>query len=58
MAYIFYFLGYVSMFKLSQNLATEKEPFWYHVVVAILWPMIVVLAMCTELYNVVMNIEE
>lgn len=46
------------MFKLSQNLATEKEPFWYHVVVAILWPIIVVLAMCTELYNVVMNIEE
>ena len=49
MAYLFYFLGFVSFYRISEHLAEDDEPEWYHIIVGLIWPLVAILALLTDL---------
>ena len=49
MAYLFYFLGFVSFYRISEHLAENDEPEWYHLIVGLIWPIISILALLRDL---------
>ena len=49
MAYLFYFLGFVSFYQISEHLAEHDEPEWYHIVIGTIWPIIAILALLRDL---------
>lgn len=49
MAYLFYFLGFVSFYRLSEHLAEDDEPEWYHIIIGAIWPIISILSILTDL---------
>ena len=58
MAYIFYFFGFVQAWKLSEYFSEDDSPVWYHFVVALIWPSIVVLMLVYDLKLLIMGDEE
>ena len=49
MAYLFYFLGFISFYRISEHLAENDEPEWYHLIVGLIWPIISILALLRDL---------
>ena len=49
MAYLFYFLGFVSFYRISEHLADDGEPDWYHIIIGAIWPIIAILSIFTDL---------
>ena len=49
MAYLFYFLGFVSFYRISEHLAEDDEPDWYHIIIGAIWPIIAILSIFTDL---------
>ena len=49
MAYLFYFLGFISFYRISEHLAENDEPEWYHLIVGLIWPVISILALLRDL---------
>ena len=58
MAYLFYFLGFVSTYRLSEFFAEDDTPSWYHLVMGLLWPLIIVASMIWNLRNLIVGKEE
>ena len=49
MAYLFYFLGFIAFYRISEHLAENDEPEWYHLIVGLIWPIISILALLRDL---------
>ena len=58
MAYLFYFLGFVSFYRLSEHLAENDEPEWYHIIIGTIWPIISILSILTDLKHAIFGGEE
>ncbi len=60
MAYVFYFLGFVMTYRFSQHYAIEVYektiPEWYHIAAALIWPIVIVLAMLSDIKDLVMGV--
>lgn len=52
MAYVFYFLGFVTMYRVSERVDESKnESHRFHFIVALIWPLVVVLALVYDIYK-------
>lgn len=54
MAYIFYFFGFVQAYKMSELLSGDDTPMWYHLLIGLMWPSIVLVIMIYDLYFLLM----
>lgn len=55
MAYIFYFLGFVVMYRVSERV-DDQSPTWHNMFVALIWPVVVILSLVYDIYK--LSIEE
>lgn len=62
MAYVFYFMGFVLMYAISENFAkenyTEQIPEWFHLAAAAIWPLVVMLFMLSQLKDMIMGVPD
>ena len=58
MEYILYFLGFVSFYRISEHLSEEDTEEWQHILVATVWPALVVFALLRNLYALIFGESE
>ena len=62
MAYLFYFLGFVMVYRFSQHYAIEiykkTIPEWYHIAAALIWPIVIVLAMLSDIKDMIVGVRD
>mgnify|MGYP006298146409 CR=1 FL=1 len=59
MAYVFYFLGFVLMYRVSENFAEEDKknvPIWFHSAVGLIWPIVMILYLLSEIKDMVLGV--
>lgn len=52
-SYILYFLGFVSFYRISEHLAEDDEPEWYHIIVGLIWPFVSALALLINIRDLI-----
>ena len=58
MAYIFYFLGFYSYYRISEHLAEDDEPEWYHIIIGLIWPFVAFMALLINLRDTIFGEKE
>ena len=58
MAYILYFLGFFTFYRISEHLAEEDESELYHIIAGLIWPIVSFLALLINLRDTIFGVND